>query len=108
MTNSAGHDLPDDHTTPWNFYTEAAIIIMLTFASLFFATQFFTQREHVMFSTALMALLSILGSHNRLRVALRNPAIDNTSSRRILHNHLIFCCSMGCFMGGILVILFDR
>lgn len=103
-----GDEVPHDRVMPWNLYSEAGVIIMLTFASLFFASQFLTQREHVMLCSALMAMLSILGSHNRLRVALRDPKIDDQTRRSILTNHLFFCCAMGCFMGGILVLIFDR
>ena len=108
MANSAGNEAQQDRSPTWNIYTEAAIVIMLTFASLFFASQFFTQREHVMFTSALMAMLSILGSHNRLRAAIRDQKISDKARRRVLLNHLFFCCAMGCFVGGILVLIFNR
>lgn len=108
MANIPGNKAQQNRSATWNIYTEAAIVIMLTFASLFFASQFFTQREHVMFTSSLMAMLSILGSHNRLRVAIRDQEISDKARHRILLNHLFFCCAMGCFMGAILVLIFNR
>jgi hypothetical protein len=101
-------EAPHDRAMPWNLYTEAGVIIMLTFAGLFFASQFLSQREHVIFCSALMAMLSILGSHNRLRVSLRDCKIVEQARRSILINHLFFCCAMGCFIGGLLLLIFDR
>lgn len=103
-----GDDPPHDRAMPWNLYTEAGVIIMLTFAGLFFASQFLSQRDHVIFCSALMAMLSILGSHNRLRATLHDHKIDAPARRPILINHLFFCCAMGCFMGGLLLLIFDR
>lgn len=81
---------------------------MLTFASLFFAAQFFTKRYLIVSTTALMAVLSIGGSHNRLRLALKSRPGSDKNSRNIIKNHLLFCLSMADVIAAILYILSSR
>lgn len=103
----AGDEPPPEQIKAWNFHSEASIVLILTFASLFFAKQFLLRREHIMSCSILMAMLSIFGSHNRLRIALHDLKLNEKMRRNTLRNHLFFCCAMGLFMGGILILLFD-